>query len=439
VQCSELSVPLVYSSPTGPQIKLALKRRPTASKRRQGSLLVNPGGPGLPGTSLVDQATLAFSDDLLQAFDIVSWDPRGTGKSDAVDCVDDLDPFFGTDPTPDTPAEKQQLIDGAKTFQAGCKAKAGDLLAHVSTQDTVRDMDMVRAALGEDKATYFGFSYGSELGATYATMFPERVRAMVLDGAADPNAGFQADAKSTAMGLDRALSAVLDDCAKHRSCPFYNGGQPQQAFDQLMASLDSKPIPSNPGRPSVGQGVAYYAVLSALYDESYWPLLTAALAAAQRGDGSPMLAMYDDYLQRNRDGTWTNTFEDLIAISCVDDPGPQDLAFPDTFAAELSASAPRFGAFIAYSYTCMGWPAPSAPPLHIDAKGAPAIVVIGTTGDPVTPLEASRSLAEALEKGVLVTVEGTGHTGYMRSSCAMQAADDYLIDLKVPPAGLVCK
>ncbi|HEX9258966.1 MAG TPA: alpha/beta fold hydrolase, partial [Acidimicrobiales bacterium] len=265
VECATLQVPLSHDDPSGDKITLALKRRPTRSSKRIGSLLVNPGGPGVPGTSLVDQASLAFSDDLMQRFDIVSWDPRGTGDSAPVDCVDDLDPYFSSDPTPDDQAEKQVLIDQAAEFAAACAARNKDLLAHISTQDTAKDMDLVRGALGEDVTTYFGFSYGSELGATYATLFPKRVRAMVLDGAADPNAGYEADVRSTVVGLEASLNALLDDCASHKRCAFNNNGQSQKAFDELMDSLDANPLLVEDSRPPVGQGIAYYAVVSALY------------------------------------------------------------------------------------------------------------------------------------------------------------------------------
>jgi pimeloyl-ACP methyl ester carboxylesterase len=167
-----------------------MKRHLASGTNRVGSLLVNPGGPGVPGTSLVDQATLAFSENLLDRFDIVGWDPRGTGASSPVDCVDDLDPLFSLDPIPDTPAEKQSLIDASKQFDDACETRSGRILPYISTQDTAKDMDEIRKALGEDKISYFGFSYGSQLGATYATMFPTHVRAMVIDGAADPNAGY---------------------------------------------------------------------------------------------------------------------------------------------------------------------------------------------------------------------------------------------------------
>jgi len=440
-QCATLPVPLDYSDASKGTIDLALKRRPASDKsKRVGSLLVNPGGPGVPGTTLVDQATLAFSENLLNQFDIVGWDPRGTGQSSPIDCVDNLDPYFALDPIPDTPAEKQAIIDAAKQFDAACEQRSGNLLPYVSTQDSARDMDQIRAALGEDKISYFGFSYGSQLGATYATLFPTHVRAMVIDGAADPNAGYVESTKEQVIGLERGLQAMFDDCAKKTSCAFHHDGNPMAAYDALMAKLATNPIPSGESdRPAVGPGIAIYAVVSGLYVQEYWPVVTRALATAEKGDGSALLQLYDTYVERQSDGSWTNSFEDLIAINCLDDPGPKDPSFPDSYAKELEALSPHFGAWAAYSYNCIYWPVPQKPPLKLTGAGAGPIVVVGTTGDPITPIESTKAMADALEQATLVTVDANQHTGYGTNECVVQAVDAYLIALQVPPKGLECK
>jgi pimeloyl-ACP methyl ester carboxylesterase len=443
LQCATYAVPLDYSDPSKGSIDLYVKRRPASKpSERVGSLFVNPGGPGVPGTELVDQAKLQFSTDLLDHFDIISWDPRGTGRSSQVDCVDNLDPYFGDlDPTPDDDAEKQALLDSAKQWAAACMAKEATLLPHISTQDAARDMDQLRQALREDKTSYFGFSYGSDLGAVYATMFPEHVRAMVLDGASNPNADYKQDALDAVKGMEASLDAALADCAGNESCRFYNGGQPEKAFDELAVALDQHPIVVSRDRPAVGHGVFYYAIISALYDESFWPVLMDALADAQNGNAKALLGMYDDYLQRNSDGTWSNEFEALVAINCLDDPGPQgDPSVVDGLAAELEAVAPRLGAWAAYGDLCMYWPVPAVPKLRVTGAGAGPIVVVGTTGDPITPLESSRQLAEdELEDGHLVTVVAQRHTGYGVNQCSVNAVDGYLIDLVVPDEGLVCR
>jgi pimeloyl-ACP methyl ester carboxylesterase len=440
LQCATLTVPLDYSDASKGTIDLYLKRRPASDQAHHvGSLLVNPGGPGVPGTTLVDQAALAFSEDLLDRFDIVGWDPRGTGQSSPVDCVDNLDPYFALDPLPDTPAEKQAIVDTSKQFDAACRQRSGRILPYVSTQDTARDMDQIRAALGEDKISYFGFSYGSQLGATYATLFPTRVRAMVIDGAADPNAGYVESTKQQVVGLERGLQAMLDDCAKKTSCAFHHDGKPGAAYDALLAKLASNPIPSpEADRPAVGPGVAIYAVVSGLYVREYWPVVTRALAAAEKGDGGPLLQLYDTYIERQSDGTWTNSFEDLIAINCLDDPGPKDPSFPDSYAKDLEALSPHFGAWEAYSYNCIFWPVPQKTPLKLTAAGAGPIVVVGTTGDPITPIEGTKAMADALEQATLITVDANQHTGYGTNACVVKAVDEYLIAVTVPAKGLEC-
>jgi hypothetical protein len=205
-----------------------------------------------------------------------------------------------------------------------------------------------------------------------------------------------------------------------------------------MAKLGTNPLPSAGGRPAVGPGIALYGVVSGLYVKEYWPLVTQALAAAERGDGSKLLALYDAYVERLPDGSWTNSFEDLIAINCLDDPGPNDPAFPDTYATQLRALSPHFGDWAAYSYNCIYWPVPQKPPLKITGAGAGTIVVVGTTGDPITPIESTKNMAQALEGGVLVTVVAEQHTGYMVNDCVDAAVDNYLIDLTTPAAGIVC-
>jgi len=442
LECATYGVPLDWSDPTRGTVELFVKRRPAGEPdRRIGTLFANPGGPGVPGTALVDQAELQFSEDVLDRFDLLSWDPRGVGRTGEVDCVEDLDPYFGIDSTPDDDEERQALIDSGKDWGERCQQRNGDLLPYVSTQDAARDMDAIRKALGEPETSYFGFSYGSKLGATYATLFPDHVRAMVLDGASNPNAPYEEDVAVTASSLERSLDAVLAQCSADDDCAFHNGGDAEGAFDRLMADIDREPIEVEPDRPTVGHGVAYYAIVSSLYDEAFWPVLTDALADAQDGDGRALLQMYDDYLQRDADGTWTNAFESLLAINCLDDPGPQgDPSVQDELAESLRSVAPRLGDWISYSFVCTFWPVAPVPRLEVTGAGAGPIVVVGTTGDPITPLELSRQLAEEeLEDGHLVTVEAERHTGYGVNRCSVDVVDAYLIDLVVPDDGVVCR
>ena len=351
IECATLTVPIDYENASGGTIDLALMRLPASKKsERVGSMLVNPGGPGVPGTELIPAATSIWPQDVRDRFDIVAWDPRGTGGSAPVDCVADVDRYFAEpDPSPDTPAEKQELVDRAQEFDNACEKADGPMLAHISTVDTANDLERIRQALGEDTITYFGFSYGSELGATYATLFGKHIRAMVLDGAIDPDLDGVETAHAQAVGAEHALDSFLADCSSHRTCAFNNNGNAEGAFDTLMAKLDSNPLPPpEKGRPEVGQGVALNAVIQALYSQDLWPSLAEALNDAQHGDGDGLLALSDSYLERDDNGTWSNTIEAFIAISCLDDPVPTDLNAYDALADQFAKDAPRLGRSFAY-------------------------------------------------------------------------------------------
>jgi pimeloyl-ACP methyl ester carboxylesterase len=259
LECGTLKVLLDHADASKGTIDLYVERRKALKRgQRIGTMLVNPGGPGVAGTQLVEQASFYFSQALRDRFDIVSWDPRGTGRSIPLDCVDDLDPFLiGADPTPDSPEDQQQAAALTTAFVTGCQTRSGPLLPYVSTQATAQDMDTLRQALGEPKVSYFGFSYGSELGATWATMFPGTVRAAVLDGAAIPNAGWEGEKTEQAVGLERAFLTVMQSCAADPGCPFSNGGDPVSAYEALSASLDAAPVTGDPARPPANQSVLH--------------------------------------------------------------------------------------------------------------------------------------------------------------------------------------
>ena len=431
-----LSVPLDYSDPNGDQITLFVVRHLAADPaRRIGTLLVNPGGPGYGGSGLAYGAENIYGQALLDRFDIVGWDPRGTGLSEpAVDCVEDYDHFFGLDSSPDTDAERQDLIDVGTEFGAACEAKAGDLLAHLSTADSARDMNAIREALGEATISYFGFSYGSELGATWATMFPDTARAVVLDGAIDPTVGYLEQNVQQAAGFEATFNEFLARCSADSSCAFHNGGNAEGAFDQLSAEIDARAVTVDADRTKVTQGVLFTAVAQAMYDQSYWPRLELALADLQDGDGTGTLDLYDNYYGYQF-GEWGNELEAYFAINCLDDPGstgPDDLLSHE---AEFAVAAPRLGrGWMAELLFCSVWPVPAAPPITITGAGAGPIVVMGTTGDPATPLQATRNMAAALEDGHLIVVKADQHTGYGVNSCGDNTIDNYLVDPSVPLA-----
>ena len=440
-QCGELSVPFDYQDPSLGSFTLFLTRKPAADQANKiGSMLVNPGGPGFGGSSVAENAEWYFSSELLDRFDIIGWDPRGTGKSTpAIDCIDQYDEYFGIDSTPETAEEKQAIIDASQKFNDQCVKNSGEILPYISTQATARDMDSIRRALGEEKITYFGFSYGSELGATWVTMFPETVRAAVLDGASDPNATSLDQGLAQAKGFEKQLDAFLAACSKRQSCAFYSKGKSAEALDKLLIDIDVKPLVVSADRTPVTQGVMYTALAEAMYSDLAWPALESALADAVKGKGAGLLKLYDNYLQRKSDGSYGNELEAFLAISCLDDPGPLSVDAVDAQVQIFENAAKRFGSSFAYGYSCALWPVAQAPRITVTGKGAGPIIVIGTTGDAATPIESSRNAAKALEQGIFLTVNADQHTGYGVNRCIVDEVDRYLVDLIVPKTGKVCK
>jgi pimeloyl-ACP methyl ester carboxylesterase len=300
-------------------------------------------------------------------------------------------------------------------------------------------MNSIRLALGEEKITYFGFSYGSELGATWATMYPNTVRAAVLDGATDPLSTSTEAGLAQAAGFEKQLTTFLAQCSKKPTCEFHNDGNSEDAIDALLLDLDANPLVVSAERTPVTQGVAFTAIAQAMYSDYYWTQLQSALADAQRGDGAGLLALYDDYYQRNPDGSYGNQLEAFLAISCLDDPGASSIEEVDASVDAFVAAAPRLGANFAHGYSCALWPVPQAQQVTVSGKGAGPIIVIGTTGDASTPLSSSRKMAKALESGVLLVVEADQHTGYGINTCIIMEVDNYLIDLTVPVNETICK
>jgi pimeloyl-ACP methyl ester carboxylesterase len=440
IQCATLEVPVDHADPTGPTLDLALGRR-RAKGDRIGTLLVNPGGPGAAGIPVVQDAESYFSNALLDRFDIVAWDPRGSGDSTAIDCGDKLDYFFDTDKSPDDAAEVAANVAAARRLATACEERSAALLPHLSSRATVDDMDTIRAALGEEKLTYLGFSYGTYLGALYADRYPTRVRALVLDGALDPSLGFEDVTRDQAVGFDSALNAYLDNCARTK-CGF-GGSDPHRAYDRLIAQIDAEPLPGEVGgeHRTLGAGEADLGVASALYAGTQgWSILTDALKRAARGDGTTLLQLSDAYTGREPGGTYDNSQAAFFGIGCLDAPAPTIDQLP-LVAQRIEQAAPEFGASTTWlSSPCSVWPVPAeGQPAPVHGTGAPPIVVLGTSNDPATPLKWAQALATQLESGNLVVYRGEGHTAYARGNqCIDDAVDDYLITLKVPPAGLVC-
>jgi pimeloyl-ACP methyl ester carboxylesterase len=443
VQTATIEVPVDHADPAKGNFQLALARHVADPKQRIGSLLVNPGGPGFGGTDFAKFADQIYSPALLAHFDIVAWDPRGTGDSTpTIDCIDDYDRYYtGVDITPDTPAERQLPIDLAKEFTDACLEKNADIWPYIGTNASARDMDDIRKSLGEAKISFFGFSYGSELGATWATLFPSTVRAAVLDGAVDPNAGYIDAGLQQAAGFEQAITNFLASCSATPTCPFHNDGDAEGAFDRLMLAIDDNPIPTVAGRPELTRSMALTAVAEAMYSESLWDQADQALADAQQGDGAGLLTLFDEYFRRRDDGTWDNSLEAFQVISCADEPARLTVEEEDASAAKFEAVAPRYSPATIGSYFCTFFPQSPDPEVQVNSKGAGPILVMGTTGDPATPLASTRLMAEALDDGRLVIVHAEGHTGYASGECSGNVVDKYLIDPvnDAPADGTECK
>jgi pimeloyl-ACP methyl ester carboxylesterase len=436
-----LEVPIDYANPQAGMLRIHIVRHLADDlTARVGSLLFNPGGPGFGGSDFIGAADQVFNPELLDAFDIIGFDPRGTGLSEpAIDCIDDYDRFYsGTDITPDDDAERQQIVDLAEEFAAACAANNADIIQFVGTNNAARDMDSIRRALGEEEISYLGFSYGGQLGAAWATLFPETVRAAVLDGANDPNADELENGLRQVTSFEDVLSTYLAQCSAEPSCAFHNDGDAEGAFDELMLELDSRPIPSIEGRPDITRGVALTAVAQAMYDEASWPTLSIALSSAERGDGAALLRLYDDYFQYNQDGTWGNELEAFQTIYCMDTDVRRSVNEDDATASMLTEAAPRFSPNTTGAYFCTFFPSPTDPLIEVTGTGAGPIVLCGTTGNASTPVEGTRAMADALEDGRLIVVDAVGTVCSGASECADQLMTDYLVDLEVPAAETDC-
>lgn len=441
-QCATLQVPRDPEHPgQGGTIGLALDRRP-ASGAKIGALLVNPGGPGASGVDFLPQIVAIMPKSLLARFDVIGFDPPGVGRSAPINCLDQagLKAYFHVDPEPTTPAAFEAMLAADRTFAAGCERMSGAELPYVSTVDAAMDMDYIRQAVGDQKLDYLGFSYGTYLGATYARLYPERIRAMVLDGAEDPSLAPIPSLDDQSAGFDHNLQAALQACASSSSCPWKPGGDPVASFQQLLAEVRANAVPVPGSSDTVGPAEMLGGSLLTLYDQSYWKYLYQALAELADGNGTLMLDLFKTYLEASPDGSYPNLLEAEVAVNCLDAPAPAASAI-EADRPHAAAVAPVFGVANLYSeFQCGVWPVPpTGRPGPVTAAGSPPILVVGSTGDPATPYEEARSLASQLQHGVLLTRVGFGHTAYPYSSCIRDYVDKYLVDLTTPPAGTTCQ
>ncbi|MFD8233504.1 alpha/beta hydrolase [Streptomyces sp. NPDC059696] len=451
-ECATLRAPLDYAEPSAGDVRLALTRKKaTGPGKRLGSLLVNPGGPGGSAIGYVQAyAGIGYPAEVRARYDMVAVDPRGVAGSEPVECLDGpgMDKYTRTDATPDDGRETDGLVTAYRTFAEGCGADAPRLLRHVSTVEAARDMDIVRAALGDQKLNYVGASYGTFLGATYAGLFPDRAGRLVLDGAMDPSLPARRLNLEQTAGFETAFRSFAKDCVRQADCPLGGRGtSPERVGENLkafFAKLDARPVPTGDadGR-TLTESLATTGVIAAMYDEGAWEQLREALTSAMKeNDGSGLLVLSDGYYERDADGAYSNLMFANAAVNCLDLPAAFDT--PDQVRSalpEFRKASPVFGEGLAWAaLNCAYWPVQATgEPHRIEAKGAAPIVVVGTTRDPATPYRWAQALAGQLSSARLLTYEGDGHTAYGRgSSCIDRTINAYLVRGTPPTDGKRC-
>ncbi len=446
-ECTTFKVPLDYANPAGGDLTLSAVRQQATgagASGRLGSLLLNPGGPGGSAVDYVEAVAAGYAPAVRAAYDLIGLDPRGVGRSAPISCLsgERMDAFTAIDITPDNLAEIDQLVAADKEFAAGCAQRSGAELGHVSTVEAARDMDVLRALLGDPKLAYVGKSYGTMLGATYAGLFPSKVGRLVLDGAMDPSQDALAGNRTQAGGFETAWGSFAQDCVQRSDCPVGRTGQEAgQQLDALFAALDANPLKTS-GPRKLTQAQAVTGVIEAMYADFLWPQLRTALQDAKAGDGSGLLKLSDSYYERGSDGSYPNLMFANAAVNCLDLPAP--FHSPDEVARavpEFEKASAHFGRDMAWmALSCAYWPVSPTGGAHtVRAAGAAPIVVVGTTRDPATPYAWAQSLAGQLESGRLVTYEGDGHTAYGRGSdCVDSAVNHFLLEGTAPAAGLRC-
>jgi pimeloyl-ACP methyl ester carboxylesterase len=449
--CAELRVPIDYQDLTVGTFRLSVLR--TAAKdqdRRLGSIVVNPGGPGGSGVDYAYNAEYIFSPDITERYDIVGFDPRGVAESEPIYCFTDeeLDENFAADAKPDNATELQESLDESKRFAEKC-LENNEYLEHFTTLETARDMDILRAALGETTLNYVGKSYGTYLGTLYAELFPKKVGRFVLDGAVDPNIPMKDQNLTQAIGFDRATTAFIKECLSLTDCPFT--GTVTDARTTVIATLQSAtttPLPQRNPRNNddrvITESLILVGIASSLYDDvDGWPKLREAFTESAQGFGDTFLQLADEYSGRNPDGTFrSNDFDSGAVIDCLD---WRDARTTEQFtkdAQEFAAKAPIFGPYIAYAgLHCQFFPQPKTQRVAnttTTITTAP-IIVIGTIRDPATPYSWSVSLAKIFKGSSLISLDGDGHTGHGRgSACVDNAVDAFLLSGTLPPVDLVC-
>ena len=444
VQCASVIVPLDYTQPTGRTIELALLRTPASSQSR-GSIVVNPGGPGAPGLDFAQYLASVMDPNVLAVFDIVGFDPRGVGRSAPVVCMTGKQTtrWYRTDTTPDTAAERTTLLNRAAQISRGCLRRDAQLARSVGSDATVRDMDVIRAALGDERLNWVGFSYGTGLGALYAQEFPNRVGRMVLDGGVDPSLDAMQISADQSRGFQMAMGRFATDCAKKTGCVADSQAGVLSFINSLLRTLDSSSLPTDGSRDLV-QAEALTALFFSMYSTDLWPTLRSGLRQAKNGNGTTLqllAQLANDQVGPDRYGS--NIASAFYAIGCWDYPPTPGEAGLRSAAANWSRGAlvPEMGRAMSWENApCSTWFGHSPnPPARVSSTTDAPILVIGTVFDPATPYAWSQSLSQQLPTSRLLTHRGDGHTAYAdNKACVDDITDRYLLTGALPAVGTTC-
>lgn len=452
--CAKVSAPLDWNDIGGETIELALAKLPARTDDPLGTIFVNNGGPGMAASEYVKNTTSRY-ETLREDYNIVGWDPRGVGSSTQVACFDDSEMDEYLFDVPEKNEDGSEIEQGTEEwlelveeeneeFGQACFENSGDLIEHVGTQDTVQDLDLLRAIVGDKQLNYLGLSYGTFIGARYAETYPEKVGHLVLDGALEPTAQEPEVVLGQVKGFEASLRAYLEECLDGERCPFEGTVDEAMAeIHELLTQISEEPLDSHDGR-KVTVSTMLTAIVTPLYSQNMWSDLTLLFRDAFNGQGDMALSLADYYYDRDSNGSYnSNSTQAFKAINCADfgqvEPSLESM---NKNAHELSEAAPTLGPFRGYSdASCVGWPAETENiRVPVTAAGADPIMVIGTTGDPATPYQWAESLADQLESGKLVTYEGEGHLAFGDGSeCISSTIADYFTDGKIPQNGFVCQ
>lgn len=440
-ECATIRVPMDYDNPSAGLTTISAWRQKSDGQTKPlGTLVVNPGGPGASGIGYARDVTRVASPTLKANYDIVGFDPRGVGASNPLWCLDtaEMDKHMSSDVTPDDDAEAKQALASSHEMAAACVKAAPELIKHMSSLDTARDLDIIRAVLGDRHLNFLASSYGSMIASAYIDEFGPNVGRFVLNGPVDPALSGDEITLGQAKGFDTVVRRYLDTCTAKKDCPL--GNDPEAADDELkkiLSDLDASPLKTS-NQPGVLNGSwGLYGVIQGMYADAFWPKLDEALRDVKSGKGDTLMELARSYTGRGNDSYTSNIFQVMNAVGCADRGSQvEGLDHIKDLVTQAKKEAPLFGEFLAWSRAgCDSWPVKQTWPSKV-VKGADVtspILVLATTGDPATPYAWGKKVSEDLDTGFLVTREGNGHTAYLLgNSCIDEATDTFLLTGRTP-------